>query len=105
MILTGKANKDYEVWLYKNHINYWRLAWGKLPVSAQMAMMIEWLDSVGICVEIGINPSDGTDPNFTINYSYTIFGKVSTDGDLYKTRQEAAKSAIMKANELYNERR
>lgn len=98
MILTGKANKDYEVWLYENHTNYWRLAWGKLPESAQMAMIIEWLDSVGIYISLYHHPiSLGVSYNINI-HERRIYGKVSGN------RQEATKQAIIKANELYNGR-
>lgn len=94
MILTGKAKDDFlesngkkEVW-----INI------MLPIY-QYALIIEWFDSVGIYVN-------------ALRYSLSepnkwVVIKSLCENNLdfiYSSRQEATKQAIIKANEIYNER-
>ncbi len=96
MILTGKAKYDFESWVCRpddpGHVQQMHidLMYGKTKTELY-AYYIEWLDSVGIYLTIG-------------RYGYQL----NTDGisisrKTGESRQEATESALIKANEFYNE--
>lgn len=65
-------------------------------------LIIEWLDSVDVFVEVGLYPNEDGD----IYFSGVIFGRLGgwDDREYYDTRQQATEKAIEKAIEIYNER-
>lgn len=96
MILTGKAKKDFLNYVYG-------LGLQELLVYdvSYNAMVIEWLDSVGIILEIGVYSQDDN----SIVFSYTIYGKKSHEtNEHYPTRRQATEAAIKESNEIYNSR-
>lgn len=87
MILTGKAKEDFS---YKYNMSNFN----EYSEVLQNALIIEFFDSVGIYI------------NTIRNIDSTIYCRILfLDQAFYgKTRQEAAEKAILKANEIYNER-
>jgi len=100
MILTGKALSDFEAYYYSkpDHVGAWEL----LPIIHLHAIIVEWLDSVGI--HVCITPIfKGTQiENSLYGYSYNIGIKSFTNR--YTTRPEATEAALITANKIYNER-
>lgn len=103
MILTGKAQGDFEKWLCKEDnlfIEEIKEMSNYIDERYLNALIIEWLDSVGIFIEL---------------YKYDYFVTYIVHGDITEkgwdesdapseTRQEAIEKAIVKANKIYNER-
>lgn len=108
-ILTGKALEEFNGWIEINHnetalgAHYsGGIAWlsdciWELPELIQLAYIQEWLDSVDVHLNV-----THTYEGFEYTFGFTCF-EVS-DYKSYKTRTEALKAAIIKANELYNNR-
>lgn len=112
MTLTGKAKIDFEKWYWNDWLtgsdrdsnekdevieDLW-----KAEKMFLFPLIIEWLDSVGINIAIEITANDF---NKNVCYSYAIYGEHKFEDYIgYQKRQEATKSAIIKANELYNGR-
>lgn len=94
MILTGKALLDFGTWVFNEYgISY---ADNHRPVYLN-ALIIEWLDSVGIYIEtfnefgafgISIHKGDYRNPIESIGH--------------WNSRQESTNAAIKKANDIYN---
>lgn len=102
-LLTKKAESDFLLWYYKQD-DYQRLPfYDELTITHLHALIIEWLDSVGIYVETGVYPcqEDGN-----IYFSGSFFGKLGgwDDQEYYPNRQQATEKAIESAVELFNER-
>lgn len=107
MVLTGKAKEDFETWLYSNDVlikdgiyddTYLIEVFDELPLNLQYASIIEWFDSVGICIdrdcinmEMVITDFRGTNEEQTI-----------IDCDHEESFQDWWEEAIKKANEIYN---
>jgi hypothetical protein len=92
MKLTGKLKQDFGnqcVYQYDEFI--------KLPQSFQNALIIEYLDSVGIYIDSGYYDKNTFCSG--INRKKDIFISVGTS---FKTRTEAINAAIEKANEIIN---
>lgn len=99
MILTGKAKINFLIWLGKQGVsgvdicNFEMWHFDDLSYSSQYAIIIEWLDNVGIYAVINHWIYVG-------RWSYNVgHHHINT----FTSRQEATKQAILKANELYNE--
>ncbi len=92
MILTGKAKEAFLKHSIGKEIALFEVM---LPIY-QHALIIEWLDSVGIYVEVGY-----------LHAYKEWYRKVSTDtGSCYirgwESRQQATEKAIERAVELFN---
>ena len=106
MILTGKCKEDFEKWYentYREYDCYQVMDWFEYPFEFQYGVYVDFFDSVGYCIEISIDYTrkDYGKPlyQWEVNdWNTTGFGHK----DLVRHRQEARKSAIEKANELYN---
>lgn len=99
MILTGKAREDF-----LNHLGQPQVWYELMKESPTIlcSLIVDWFDSVGIHIEVGVYPES----NGNIYFSFTIYGDSSSDDfDFYKVRQIATDHAILKANEIYNERK
>lgn len=97
MILTGKALEDFKKWKVDNMrlSTIEVLDFKYLSIVSQNAIIIEWFDSVGI--HILITDFEGEDYWCELNgLKHSILGK---------TRQEAITQVIIKANEIYNEKK
>lgn len=103
MILNGKAKEDFLNWVGLTEDMY-LCSHSEREIEY---MQIEWLDSVGILIEIGTCPNGFTDDDILIYYhDWKIYAKYNCceSEEEFNTRQEATKQAIIKANYIYNER-
>ncbi len=94
MILTGKAKDNFL------DSNGKKEAWINimLPIY-QYALIIEWFDSVGIYINVFYKYI------WRVEIRDSQSSLLSTlDYAVFDTRQEATKQAIIKANDIYNER-
>lgn len=96
MILTGKCKKDFGKWIYENDECYFT---DESMNIYNNALIIEFFDSVGIYVNVlkyGLS-----EPNKWV----VIRSLCENNLDfIYSSRQEATIQAIIKANDIYNER-
>jgi hypothetical protein len=97
MILTDKAKQDFGDQCFYQFEDF-----KKLTESCQNALIIEWLDSVGIFISIhylqlynDLEDRKGFVSIVTNKHLSTKFREV-------ETRTEATQKAIEKANEIYN---
>lgn len=125
MKLTNKCKKDFEKWYILNHcpividslddeelkqnteerqkrfLDWW---FHVLNESMQYGVLVDFFDSVDICVDVF---TDSEYPDIYFDYKITekkegsIWGRATIAE--YKTRPEARKGAIFRANEIYNE--
>lgn len=110
MILTGKAKEDFVKWYYSDIdriiISVPELCYPKNEII-QQALIIEWFDSVGVSIEIGTCPNGFTDDDTPIYYYdwkiYATYNCCESEEE-FEIRQEATKQAIIKANQIYNDR-
>lgn len=101
MILTGKAKEEF---LISNEID--EFIFCIQDKSHQYSDIIEWFDSVGIYITI-----EGVFDRM-LGYNRGFEAHIYQDGkqsvslfnndDVFESRQEATKQAIIKANEIYN---
>jgi hypothetical protein len=101
MKLTGKCKEDFEMFIFRQKgtlpkgiesYNYY-----DLQESYIISDIINWFDSVEIYICIP--------PVFPINkygFAYSVDLKYSYD--IFNTRTEATKAAIIEANEIYNDK-
>jgi len=102
--MNGKAKIDFDLW------NKYPNAFSVMPKSCQNALIIEWLDSVGVTVIIvpyatifnlceDLVGMDGT-------WSAFVYDGKKWKSDLVdlKNRQEATEKAIEVAVNIYNEK-
>ena len=107
MILTGKAKEHFETWLYSNDIlikdgiyddTYLIEVFDELPLHLQYAHIIEWFDSVEICIDRDYINIEMVITDFRgNNEEQTII-----DCDHEESFQDWWEEAIKKANEIYN---
>lgn len=105
-LLNGKAKTEFLNWLISTrneiikdgNIEYdlYYLTVYLLPESLQYALIIEFFDSVGICILIGRN---SIIKKFYFNIDKLVYGTNPVE-----TRLEATKSAIETAVRLFNEK-
>lgn len=96
MILTGKALEDFTQWNSNKQFDM------MLPFEYPTylnALIIEWLDSVGVYIEIFNEFGD-----FGMSIHRGSYKNPIESIGHWKTRQEATEQAIIKANDIYNER-
>jgi hypothetical protein len=107
-MLTGKAKEDFEKWYDSNKANESAGSvtinsfYGQLPPSMQYGVYVDFFDSVGIMIELRIEVTT------LFYFSIDIYTDVSYDSfcsDNFKTRAEARKKAVEKANEIYNKQK
>lgn len=108
-LLTGKALSDFDIWLISNH-EYAKRGMAPfnsiaymvkyvLPDDMVYTKVIEWIDSVGVYVEI-------QKCNSCFSYCIKDYNSIILHDHYYAidTRHEATKQAIIHANKIYNER-
>ena len=99
MILTGIAEEEFFDWLDNQGVNgidisNWEFEKFQLLSNvSQIALIIEWFDSVGIYI---------TSDYFELNKGFYSEILDSNFAIVKPTRQEALTEAIKKANEIYN---
>ena len=105
MILTGKAkesfidylNKTNQIKIEKGILN---LHWQDLPEKFKNALIVEWFDSVGICIDRDCINMEMVITDFRdVKEKQTII-----DCGLEEPFPDWWKKAIKKANEIYNEK-
>jgi hypothetical protein len=118
MKLTKKSKEAFEKWYIDNKLHYDKLTviyevrinqFYKLHLSMQFGIYVDFFESVGIYVSVMPNcfHLDNDVPKFTMfGYNYWVEGDgffYESDDSHDRTREEARKKAIEKANEIYNE--
>ena len=93
MILTGKAKKDFILWLNNQPVAPYEVMLDDIPKCYLNSLIIEWFDSVGIII---------TSDYFELNKGFYSEILESNFEIIKPTRQEALAEAIKKANEIYN---
>ena len=95
MILTGKASKDFIKWLhFKHNLQPYNL----FNEIIQYALIIEWFDNVGICIDRDCINMEMVITDFRdVKKEQTII-----DCDVEEPFHNWWKKAIKKANEIYN---
>lgn len=93
MKLTGKLKQDFLLFFNTNRRGT-EVSYYQLPELFQNALIIEYLDSVGVY----ILPSKAL---FSKHWKY-IIGGYNQAGLLFNSRTEAINAAIEKANEIIN---
>lgn len=107
MKLTGKAKEDFLKWVKKRcNIKIHELIkiemWFDIQDDAfKNALIIEWFDSVGIYIII----KKTVDIYWLYDIQYQNSNiNISVFEPMQESRREAIKQAIIKANEIYNDR-
>jgi hypothetical protein len=96
-LLNGKALFDFNKYLFENqNLNAYNILGNKTITNA---LIIEWLDSVGIYINI-LNLNFQSWWYFQIKCIFPMTDY--EEENLCKTRQEATKKAIEKAVEIFN---
>lgn len=113
MILQDKAKEDFRKWVKENDypVSLWALEDGLIDKTVEYALIIEWLDSVGIYITIESYLGGGgvvfyPQIEYRNENHVDVFDCPKWDDGVqwYSTsRQEATKAAIEKANEIYNQ--
>jgi hypothetical protein len=101
MILTGKCREGFINFMCKNH-KY--IKWCDYQTMSEVvlnALIIEYFDSIGVYIEIQVLKVE-TYPKYSFNMRNISFNMLS-QGDYFKSRQEATEKAIEKANDLINQ--
>lgn len=118
-LITDKTLIAFEKWFYENHGKCSKkyeelLHWQKSEImdwifnacdTIQHAFLIEFFDSVGVYIEIG-----GYKPHLVkkpADYWYNIHQENTNpkpNNQSFTSRQEATEQAIIKANEIFNNR-
>jgi hypothetical protein len=93
MILTDKCKEEFEKWIDYDLFNYNY----RLDKTMQQSKIIEFFDSINIFIVPYICSDDLWDYDVT-----DIDKKCIANGLAYKSRTEATQSAILKANEIFN---
>ena len=113
-LLTKKAESDFLLWYYKQN-DYQRLPfYDELTITHLHALIIEWLDSVGIYVNVSPRYIDHV-LKYSVGDFYAVLnfkdGSLTLNACNYNSiedriysRQQATEKAIEKAIEIYNER-
>ena len=96
-MLTDKAKQEFWCSLSIKELK----EFDTYSVVIQNALIIDWFDSVGIIITIDIYRLTQTDYGFTSTIWSKGFRNFE-DIDNFKSRQEATKKAIEKANEIFN---
>ena len=101
MILTGKAKEDFCTWINRDIPNKESFECEMnindlyFKTSTELyALIIEWFDSVGVYVDVVSNSQTSTFDAY-VDDDYIYF---------YHSRKEATEQAIIKANQIYNDR-
>ena len=111
--MKGQAKKDFEKWVSRadkggigdffdcmqmkeyEPQEDWDIDFYSLPPSMQYGVIVDWLDTVGIVIEIELDKDFG----FFACVNQSSRGLSYTD-----TRSQARQKAIDKATEIYNKR-
>jgi len=101
MILTGKAKEDFLISLKENR-RCNEKSFSEFPAIFEDALIIEWLDSVGIVITSDIARLTDSEYGFTSTIWSKGFRQFH-DIDNFKSRTKATEKALEKANEIYNE--
>ena len=107
MILKDEAKLDFERWLHSNDVlikdgiyddTYLTDIFEDLPLNLQYSSIIEWFDSVGICIDRDCINMEMVITDFRdINEEQTII-----DCDHEESFQGWWEEALKKANQIYN---
>lgn len=106
MLLDGIANRDFKAWMSCSKTE---LSKSNLDETCHHAVIVEWLDSIGIYTDAQM--VSGFDFENNKIHSPVWFMNVfseeccyTDDVEEYPSRKQATIKAIIKANEIYNNR-
>ncbi|AQW91322.1 hypothetical protein [Elizabethkingia anophelis] len=106
--MEGKAKEEMLEFVKNNHyVDYVLLVESQKSISNEL--IIYWLDSVGIYIEVSpafdraMSYNKGFECNIYIEDESTVY-YISDGLYTFKTRQKATEAAIKKAVEIYNEK-
>ena len=106
MILTGKAKEDFFNWLDNQGVNgidisNWEFEkFHSLSNVSKNSLIIEWFDSVKLFIEISFFNDDYW--TYNVYTDHVILEK--EQANICQNREDAIKQAIVKANNIYNEK-
>lgn len=110
-LLSGKAKEDFEKWARYDKYTEAKIDSNLINCSfnseyykkiTKNSLIIEWLDSVGIYIQVGAISTNGIPIfDYNIQEDNTINGM---NGHHFGTRQQATEESIKQANKIYNER-
>lgn len=108
MILTGKAKDDFNKWKIecKRLSSVEVLEFRFLSNVVQNSMIIEWLDSVGIYIEVACSPTLEVGV-IRCNFNSYVSGQIVINNHPFgwvNSRAETTEQAIITANEIYNQK-
>lgn len=98
MKLSGKCRRDFINWMCENYPEVYWHEYETMPETSLNALIIELFDLVGIYIEIMKEPND-----WALNIHRGNYKRVAHSVSGFNSRTEATKSAILKANDIYNE--
>lgn len=112
-MLTGQCKNDFELWMFNYFIehrpdypSHWIISkFERKTELEKLAFYMEWFDSVGIYIIVDIWHRELR--NNVMYFGFSLENKqtdIVTGHYHIKSRQEATKDAIEKANELYNDK-
>lgn len=114
MLLNGKCADRFKEWLtvsrhspygkFQACINGFVIDFDKLPEVMQYALIIDYMDSEGIYIEVFYNGYFGFYLFGKIKYQLYQVNNSLDFGDMFESRTEALKAAIEKGNQILNER-
>lgn len=97
MILTGKAKEDFLNWVNLTE-DMFLCAYSEREITS---LIVDWFDSVGIYIAIKKSVDIFWLYNIKINSTGVYISALEL---MQKTRQQATEQAIIKANDIYNEK-
>ena len=106
MILTGKSKRTFLKWLKIrvnstlheiDKIEFW---FNLQDESFKIALIIEWFDSVKLFIEISFFNDDYW--TYNVYTDHVVLEK--EQANICQNREDAIKQAIVKANNIYNEK-
>lgn len=132
--LNGKAKQDFIKWYDKNYISVEKFLkdydpeqlFKSLHEPFKPTLIVEWLDSIGINITIGIDVNNSANScedgcencdscydTWNPEYEYCIYIFTEIENNLndystsfsennFQSRKDALENSIQKANELYN---
>lgn len=106
MILTEKAYHDFLLWYEKREGNTLTVMELYLTTETviQNALIIEWFDSVGIYIDVEFFRKNIKDEPQFVSSTTDEWNGLQPLRVQFNSRQLATKQAIIKANNIYNER-
>lgn len=109
MILTDKAKKEFIKWNYDNDFGYIDheptslvVHFENLDENLRNTVIVDFFDSVGIYINVLLDETNSKKFKYLVTDINIRHLHCWTQGTKKESRQEATTEAIIKANEIYN---